>query len=108
MGTGECMQTLKGHGDWVRSAVFSPDGCSVLTASRDETAKLWNITTGECMQTLKGNRAYLTSAVFSSDGCSVLTASGYDETVKVWNATTGECMQTLDHGGWVRSAVFSP
>lgn len=38
---GDCMQTLSGHTKSVSSAVFSPDGASVLTASWDKTAKLW-------------------------------------------------------------------
>ena len=32
---GQCVQTLTGHGSFVNSAVFSPDGTQVLTASSD-------------------------------------------------------------------------
>ena len=36
--TGECKLTLSGHTRRVYSAIFSPDGSSVLTGSGDETA----------------------------------------------------------------------
>jgi WD40 repeat protein len=34
---------LKGHSGPVRSAVFSPDGERILTASDDTTARIWRI-----------------------------------------------------------------
>src|SRR5207244_2205299 len=36
---------LSGHGDWVRSAAFSPEGSRVVTASWDMTARVWDATT---------------------------------------------------------------
>ena len=62
--TGECMQTLSGHGDSAHSSIFSPDGSSVLTAFEDCTAKVWSAETGECTQTLSGHGGVVRSAVF--------------------------------------------
>merc|ERR1712187_73436 len=45
------MGTFEGHSFGVLSAVFSADGSSVLTASYDQTAKIWSVATGECTQT---------------------------------------------------------
>ena len=53
--TGECLRTLEGHEHLVNSAVFSPDGLVVLTASYHGTAKFWNVETGECLLTLEGS-----------------------------------------------------
>ena len=64
--TGECKQTFSGHSNFVRSAVFSADGLSVLTASHDKTAKIWDASTGECKQTLSGHSYFVNSAVFSA------------------------------------------
>merc|ERR1712008_262532 len=84
------------------------DGASVLTASWDNTAKLWSIETGACTHTFAGHTDYVQSAVFSGDGASVLTAS-CDNTAKLWSIETGACTQTLaGHIGRLESAVFSP
>ena len=90
------------------SAVFSPDGQQVLTASMDKTAKVWSAASGECLRTLMGHTGRVKSAVFSPDGQQVLTASN-DETAIVWSAASGACLLTLmGHEDWVYSAVFSP
>ena len=60
--TGECTMTLRGHDDWVISAVFSLD--IVLTAADDGTAKIWNLFTGDCIQTL-GAPYFFESAVLA-------------------------------------------
>ena len=47
MDTKECLAVLKGHRDSVHSAIFSPDGMYIVSASRNN-AKIWNAITGEC------------------------------------------------------------
>ena len=64
-----------GHTRQVNSAVFSPDGQQVLTASRDKTAKVWSAASGACLLTLEGHEDWINSAGFSPDGQQVLTAS---------------------------------
>src|SRR5262249_54692177 len=47
--------TFEGHTGPIFSAVFSPDGSEVLTASSDKTARIWDAATGKVIAELKGH-----------------------------------------------------
>ena len=59
----------------VRSAVFSPDGTRVVTASDDRTARVWDARTGAPVGAPLQHADRVRSAVFSPDGARVVTAS---------------------------------
>jgi WD40 repeat protein len=102
------LAVLRGHERAVRSAVFSPDGARVVTASADATARLWDAGSGAEIAVLRGHKRGVRSAVFSPDGARVVTASD-DATARLWDAGSGAEIAVLrGHEGAVRSAVFSP
>ncbi len=92
------------HDDEIVSIVFSPNGGKLLTASRDETAKLWS-TDGNLTANLRHESA-VNAAVFSPDGSLIATASD-DATVKLWSGN-GDSINVLQHAAGVRSATFAP
>src|SRR5262249_34172132 len=91
----------------VWSAVFSPDGTRIVTASDDRTARLWDGNDGELLATLH-HEGGVRSAVFSADGTRVVTASE-DRTARLWDAANGQQIGSpLRHDDTVWSAAFSP
>ena len=59
------------------TASFSPDGARVVTASKDQSAKVWDAKTGAEILTLKRHTGAVASAAFSADGLRVVTGSLY-------------------------------
>jgi hypothetical protein len=109
--TGVTLATLSGHADMLESAMFSPDGTRIVTASRDKTARVWDAKTGAALATLSGHTNVVRSAAFSPDGARIVTAS-WDDTARLWDAKTGAVIATLlKAGGYtsrVEGAAFSP
>ena len=70
------------HDGKVNSAHFSPDGRSVVTASADKTARLWDAATGKSIGEPMKHDDEVVSARFSPDGRWVVTASW--DTARVW------------------------
>jgi WD40 repeat protein len=87
-----------GHTGLVMSVEYSPDGCTLATASRDGTARVWGAAMGDLLHTLVGHAAPVNSACFSSDGRTLITA-GDDQAVKFWEAGTGRLRKTEPDGG---------
>jgi hypothetical protein len=96
------------HSDWVGNARFSPDDSLVITASRDDTAKIWDAKTGMLVAGPLRHKNWVVSACFSPDGKWVLTASD-DGTARVWDARTGQPVgEAMRHDAPVDHAEFSP
>jgi predicted NACHT family NTPase len=92
----------------VSSAAFSSDGSRVVTASWDNTARLWDGKTGALLATLAGHEDWVWNAAFSPDGSHVVTAS-WDKTARLWDGKTGALLATLaGHGARALNAAFSP
>ncbi|KAH8079595.1 hypothetical protein JL720_9343 [Aureococcus anophagefferens] len=98
-----------GHTEYVTSVCFAGNERG-LSASRDCTAKLWDLANGVCIHTLEGHTDRVTAvcAYGGEKGCAI-TASK-DKTAKVWNLVTGECVLTLEehHTQAVESVCVTP
>ena len=62
---------------------FSQDGTQLVTASRDNTARVWDVATGKELTRFTHNDSVY-SAAFTLDNTRVLTISA-DETARVWD-----------------------
>ncbi|MBI3851273.1 MAG: hypothetical protein HY298_13515 [Verrucomicrobia bacterium] len=78
------------HETRINQAAFSPDSRSVITASDDNTAQVWDLATGTRRLTLP-HRGPVLSGAFSPDAKRIAT-TGADNTVHFWNAETGKSL----------------
>lgn len=107
---------LRGHRGSISHVLFSPDGKLILTAGKDETARVWDALTGSLLSTLRlsgqappGDSALKSSAVsnavFSPDGTRV--AMAVDGTrLQTWDALTGHANCPAPARGSIRAVSF--
>lgn len=88
--------------------MFSSEGSRIVTASADNTARVWNAMTGALDVVLAGHTDRVLGAAFSRDNSRIVTASA-DSTARIWDAATGAALATLrGHTGAVAAAAFGP
>jgi WD40 repeat protein len=121
--TGDVVRTLEGHASLVEALATSPDGRLLTSASRDKTARVWDLQTGGLMHTLTHRtrdpipaewdpdarrwKRPLAAAAFAPDGRMVATG-GADRVICLWDVATGGPMNTLTgHRGAVTDLTFS-
>ena len=78
------MTTLTGHVGAVYQVAWSSDSRYLVSASKDSTAKLWQVPSGKRAQaTLPGHADEVFALDWSPNGASVATGSK-DRTIKIW------------------------
>ena len=86
--TGAELLSLKGHTNGVRGAAFSPDGSHVVTASQDNTARVWDSADGVRATNFQGaHQSRRFGGVPSPDGSRSLITASHDGTARVWDTT---------------------
>ncbi|PSB54289.1 NB-ARC domain-containing protein [Chamaesiphon polymorphus] len=99
--TGEYYRDIGEHSNSVWSVTFSTDGKWLVSASYDETIKIWSVATGECLQTFVGHKGPILNAKFSDDDRSIISV-GVDRSLKIWDIETGKCLHSLtEHSGLI-------
>lgn len=102
--TGRELMSLS-HTRAVSSAVFSPDGRTVLTVD-DRNAFLWDLSSGKMLRTFK-HKELLYEASFSPDGNFILTR-GWEFAARLWNVRTGKEELTISgHESPLQAASFT-
>jgi hypothetical protein len=105
---GALLRTITGHTDEVTALAVTPDGRQVVSASDDETLRVWNLSSGEVRRTLIGHTGGVTAVAVTPNGRQVVAASR-DRTLKVWNLCSGAEQRTLTgHTSPVTAVAVTP
>ncbi|CDR38658.1 CYFA0S02e04192g1_1 [Cyberlindnera fabianii] len=78
---------MTGHQKLVNHVQFSPDARHLVSASFDNSIKLWDGRTGKFVATFRGHVAAVYQTAWSSD-CRLLVSCSKDTTLKVWDVRT--------------------
>ena len=97
---------MVGHGGVIRSVAISADGRTVLTASFDYSARLWQFDEQRELALLDGHDGPVNDAIFLDGGSRAATV-GADGKVLVWDLTNGTLEAELPshHGRAIAAAV---
>lgn len=94
------------HDGIILSMHFNPDGRLLVTASQDQTAKIWQVATGKQLTPNLSHDWQVYCADFSEDSQYIATGS-WDNTAKLWDRETGlPLSDPLHHLGWVTALDF--
>ncbi|CCC12398.1 hypothetical protein SMACR_05575 [Sordaria macrospora] len=113
------IRTLPGHDHIVSSVRFIPSGAAgapasgnlLVSASKDNSLKIWDVTTGYCVKTILGHVDWPRAVCPSHDG-RYLLSTGSDKSVRLWDLAGGrdaECRLVMfGHENYNLCCAFAP
>jgi WD40 repeat protein len=105
---GPLVRALVGHSSLVTAVAATADGTRAVSASYDQTLKVWDLESGKELQTLAGHRDAVNSVAVTPDGKRAVSASS-DRTLKMWDLESGKELRTLaGHSSLVAAVAVTP
>ena len=96
--TGECISHFSGHTDWVDVVTFSPCGEFILSSSRDNSLRVWDIANGVQTEIYNEFGRAWKQPFYSPEGTlftAVFGGTGAIQTIEIWNVERREKLQVL-------------
>lgn len=88
------LHSFQGHDARVNGLYIDSDGRLALTASADNTVKIWEVETATCLGVLEGHKQQVMKALFLNDQEYVLSGDS-DSTIKLWDLKGGRAVWTF-------------
>jgi len=93
-----------GHTREVNDVALIRDGMQVISASEDQTLKVWDLASGALIHTLEGHAASIDAVAVTRGGTQAVSNS-CDGTLKVWDLASGTLLRTVESHTDEESAV---
>jgi WD40 repeat protein len=85
---------IQQHADWVQDLNFNAEGTKLVSASRDRSARIYDIKTGDLEATYTGHEGPVNTAAFTADSKRAVSG-GRDKRLHLWNTKDGSDAGTL-------------
>jgi WD40 repeat protein len=89
----ECLKTITGHEDSVRSLISGKNDDQLISGSSDKFIKVWSIENSACLTTLSGHLSSIYALALAESG--ELCSGSYDNTIRIWDQESGECKRVI-------------
>nr|WP_255216494.1 serine/threonine-protein kinase [Pseudenhygromyxa sp. WMMC2535] len=111
-GGGEA-RVLEGHGDRVWDLAFDASGRRLASASFDEQARVWDVSSGELLLTLDGHGGHVNAIDWESPresgGLGRIITASEDGALRLWDPDSGVLVAVFGgHAGRILSLARSP
>ena len=99
---------LDGHEAAVYDVAWLPDGNSLVSASFDNTLKLWDVASGTVLRTMEGHTGIVLSVAVSPDG-KLIASGASDNSIRLWEVPQNDPTRTVQaHEGKSLTLALSP
>ncbi|MEG3860698.1 WD40 repeat domain-containing protein, partial [Microcoleus sp. herbarium12] len=110
-----CLRTLIGHTRSVQAVAIAPDGKTAISASSDNTLKIWDTETGRELKTLTGHSSSVDAVAIAKDGKTAIFFSiskgcfGQEkEILKIWDTERDQELKNLtDHSNSLKAVAIA-
>ena len=104
----ELLRTFTGHQNSINALKLLSDGRRFVSASADNTIRLWDLRTGEALQTFTGHQAFVNAIALSPDERTFYSGSA-DGALLVWDTgTSSQRAEFAGHAGPVNALDRTP
>ena len=100
----------EGHEDYVLAVAVTLDGKHIVSGSKDNTIRIWDLETGKPIgKPIKGHKGHVLTIAMTPDGKRFISGSA-DNTIRVWDLETNEPVGTplRGHKGPVLTVTMTP
>jgi WD40 repeat protein len=92
---------FEGHSRSIRKIVLMENLNILISASNDQTIKIWNLSNGHCLKTIEAHKRFITGLCLIQDYKFITSSS--DFWVKIWNLNDYKCIESFEFSQIVHS-----